>query len=796
MICPDWQYPHCGTCASIHAVCSGCVPLGESPSIVVIAWPVAAATGVTHDRTAVPSRWTVHAPHCAIPHPNFVPVKPALSRIAQSSGMSGVTSSSRSTPLIFRVVIASLPFDLNDPSPLAEVPGVVPSDVEWRAVTATTAARTTDRELTVRGLALGVAITLVFTAANVYLGLKVGLTFASSIPAAVISMAVLRAVGGGSLVENNIVQTVASAAGTLASVIFVLPGLIMVGWWTGFPFWESFAVCALGGILGVMYTVPLRRALVTNSDLPYPEGVAAAQILRVGAGARAEAGGAAENRAGLRAVVAGSVASAGFGALAGTKFVAGELDGYFRIGPAATGLGVGLSLALLGAGHLVGLSVGLAMLVGLVIAWGIATPLLVTLGHVAGPAETAAVSTWAHQVRFIGAGAIGIAAIWTLVRLARPVFSGLVDALATARRLAAPGAADVPRAERDVPIRTVGIVVAVSLVPLAALAYAFVRGGVLAPLALPLVIAAVAYVTVVGFLVAAVCGYMAGLIGSSNSPVSGLAILSVLGAALLFTAIAHGATPGMRPALVAFALFITAICIAVATIANDNLQDLKTGQLVDATPWKQQVALVVGVLAGSIVIPPILNLLARAYGFAGGPAAAAGGAQPLPAPQAALISALARGVVGGSVPWGLIGIGALVGAGLVAIDAALAARGTLRLPPLAVGIGIYLPASVSAMVVVGAVLGHYYEAYARGTARPEFAQRMGVLLASGLIVGESLFGVLLAGLIVASGKGEPLALAGDGFAGPALALGFIVFGAIVASLYAATARAAGGSPRA
>ncbi|HZT11349.1 MAG TPA: oligopeptide transporter, OPT family, partial [Candidatus Baltobacteraceae bacterium] len=246
-------------------------------------------------------------------------------------------------------------------------------------------------ELTIRGLVLGAAITLVFTAANVYLGLKVGLTFASSIPAAVISMACLRVFRNATIWENNIVQTVASAAGTLSSIIFVLPGLVMVGWWTGFPFWQSFGICVVGGVLGVMYTIPLRRALVTDSDLPYPEGVAAAEVLRVGVGTRE---GAQEGKAGVLAVVAGSLASAGFAAIAATKIFTGEIDAYFRAGNAATGIGVGLSFALLGAGHLIGLAVGLAMFTGLAIAWGLFTPLLTALHPVAGDAATVATDVW------------------------------------------------------------------------------------------------------------------------------------------------------------------------------------------------------------------------------------------------------------------------------------------------------------------------------------------------------------------------------------------------------------------
>jgi putative OPT family oligopeptide transporter len=638
------------------------------------------------------------------------------------------------------------------------------------------------RELTVLGLALGAAITLVFTAANVYLGLKVGLTFASSIPAAVISMAVLRMLRTGSIYENNIVQTVASAAGTLSSVIFVLPGLVMVGWWTGFPYWESFAICAIGGALGVMYTIPLRRALVTNSDLPYPEGVAAAEILRVGSGSR-EAN--EEGKAGLLAVVVGSVASAAFAAAAAMQVVTGEFDKYFRVGGGATGIGFGLSLALVGAGHLIGLSVGLAILGGLVISWGIATPILTALHPVAGDAATVAVGVWHTQVRMIGAGAIGISAIWTLGRLAAPVWNGLQSAIGASRKAAQDKRVKLPRTERDIPIGIVGIISLVCLIPLAFLLVAFLNGGALGGLIVPLVIAAVIYVVLAGFLVAAVCGYMAGLIGSSNSPVSGLAILAVLGVSLLLLFIAHSAGDAAKPALIAFALFVTAIVLCVATIANDNLQDLKTGQLVDATPWRQQVALLVGVAFGAMVIPPILDLLNHAYGFPGAPGV---GAHPLAAPQATLISTLAKGVIGGQIDWGMIGIGVLVGFVVIAFDEVGRLTGRWKCPPLAVGLGIYLPASTTAPVVLGAVCGWAYERWANQRPRADQVKRLGVLMASGLIVGESLFGVLLAGLIVWSGKSAPLQIVPDSFANVAGIIGPLAFVALIAVLYRWVAR--------
>jgi putative OPT family oligopeptide transporter len=641
-------------------------------------------------------------------------------------------------------------------------------------------------ELTWRGLVLGAAITLVFTAANVYLGLKVGLTFASSIPAAVISMAVLRAFRNATIWENNIVQTIASAAGTLSAIIFVLPGLVMIGWWTGFPYWESLAVCVIGGILGVMYSVPLRRALVTQSDLPYPEGVAAAEVLRVGVGVRtATAASIEENKNGLLALSAGALASAAYALGAAARIFTDTIAGYFRVGAGATGFGVGMSLALVGAGHLIGLSVGLAIFAGLAIAWGILTPIMTAMHPVAGPPSDVALSVWAHQVRFIGAGTIAIASLWTLGRLAKPVTMGVMSAIAASRRRAAAGGDEsaLPRTERDLPIGMVALISLACFIPLAFLLAIFIQGSAVASLTLPLVIAGLIYVVVAGFFVAAACGYMAGLIGSSNSPVSGLGILTVIGASLLLLLVAKSAGATGAPALVAYALFVTAVLLNVATISNDNLQDLKTGQLVDATPWRQQVALIAGVIFGAIVIPPILDILNKAYGFSGGPHA-------LPAPQATLISALAKGVIQGQIDWGLISVGVLIGAIIIIIDELLRANTRFQLPPLAVGLGIYLPATTTSATVIGAIVGWTYNRWVANGPNADVARRMGVLIAAGLIVGESLFGVLLAGVIVATGNATPFAVVGDAFQKYAVPLGAVVFILAIVALYRWSARLA------
>ena len=636
------------------------------------------------------------------------------------------------------------------------------------------------KELTIRGLVLGALITTVFTAANVYLGLKVGLTFASSIPAAVISMAILSAVKDSSILENNIVQTVASAAGTLSAMIFVLPGLVIVGWWTGFPFWQSFLICVSGGVLGVLFTIPLRRALVTNSDLPYPEGVAAAEVLKVGSGARGEANtDSGEAREGLTAVVMGSVASAGLAIVAATRVVAAEVSGVFHLtATAASGYNIAWSLALFGAGHLVGLEVGMAMLAGLLIAWAGAVPILTHLQ----PAMDAAtfvshtMTIWRTQVRFIGAGTIAVSAIWTLAKLAGPVVGGLVSSLRVSQ-----SAVTGDERDRDLAPSWIVALAVICMAITGWLAYSFASATTLAPYAVRLTLIAIPFVFVVGFMIAGVAGYMAGLIGASNSPISGIGILGIVTCASL-VAMAVTPTPENRPVLVAFALFITAIVFACATISNDNLQDLKTGQLVGASPMKQQIALIVGVAAGAAVIPSVLNLLAKAYGFAGAANIGVVAQNPLPAPQATLISALAQGVIGGSLDWKMIGIGAAVGVSLIVIDAVLRATKKGSLPPLAVGIGIYLPMSATFAVVVGAVVGHWYNKKAAASRAPERAERLGTLIASGMIVGESLFGVLNAGLIVAFATDAPIALVPETFAAANI-LGLVSFIGLVWWLY-------------
>ncbi len=637
------------------------------------------------------------------------------------------------------------------------------------------------RELTLRGMVLGALITVVFTAANVYLGLKVGLTFASAIPAAVISMAALKVLGRSGILENNIVKTQASAAGTLSSVIFVMPGLLMVGYWHGFPYWQSAAVCVAGGVLGVLFTIPLRRAMVVGSDLPYPEGVAAAEILRAGVG---DASGPGE--AGAADIAAGGIIAALFNFAASGLHVLSDngISVWLSAGHAIFRLSTGFSLALLGAGYLIGLASGLSMLLGAVISWGISVPVL-TMLHPAPPgADMAHYATmlWATKVRFIGAGVIGVAAIWSLAGLAGPTIEGMASAIRGMER----GGRAPKRTEQDMaPLWMLVLLVAGLLMIAVALAM-FISGS--APLShfgiVPLVALGTLFAAVFGFLVAAACGYMAGLVGSSSSPISGIGILATVGGSLLVLAL-FGARLGeadTRAAAIAFVLFTVSVVLAIATISNDNLQDLKTGYLLGATPWRQQIALVVGCVVGGLVIPPILNLLYVAYGFPGAlPHAGMDPAQVLAAPQATLMAKIATGILGGQLEWIYIGIGAAISVTLIVVDFLLK-RFTPngKLPVLAVGIGLYLPPTVGVTLGLGAVLGWLIDRGLEGRPNEEADKRRGVLIASGFIVGESLVGVAMAAVIGATGNQAPLAIVGDSFAATSQWITLAAFAAVAA----------------
>ena len=473
------------------------------------------------------------------------------------------------------------------------------------------------------------------------------------------------------------------------------------------------------------------------------------------------------------AVIYGSVASTALALLAAMKLVLDAVSGAFKTfiggGAGASGYGFSFSLALVGAGHLVGISVGVAMTIGILIAWAGAVPILTAMTPQTGELANFVTGIWRNQVRFIGAGAMAVAAIWSLVRMLGPILSGLSE-MVSVRNILDP----LDHSDRDIPFNLIIALAALGTVVTTFIVWKFAADAGLGTMAIGVAALSIPVILGGGFLVAAICGYMAGLIGSSNSPISGVGILAVVLSAIALALVFGGAAE--KP-LVALALFITSILFAVACSSNDNLQDLKTGQLVGAAPWRQQVALLVGVAASSVTVPFVLNLLAKAYGFAGAANLGAVTAQPLAAPQANLISALAQGVIEGKLNWTMIGIGAAIGIAVVLLDELMRLKGWMRLPPLAVGFGIYLPMEATLPVALGAFLGWLYNRRAKS----ERNIRLGVLVASGMIVGESLFGVLNAGLIVGFNRDAPLAIFGSN--GMALPAALVGFGALLVLLY-------------
>lgn len=627
------------------------------------------------------------------------------------------------------------------------------------------------RELTLRGMILGALITVIFTASNVYLGLKVGLTFASSIPAAVISMAVLKFFKGSNILENNMVQTQASAAGTLSTIIFVLPGLLMAGYWSGFPFWQTTLLCVAGGILGVIFTIPLRYAMVVKSDLPYPEGVAAAEILKVGGH---EEGDNRQGGSGIKELAAGGALAGLMSFCAGgLRVIADSASYWFKSGTAIFQLPMGFSLALLGAGYLVGLTGGIAILLGISIAWGIAVPYFSS--HIPQPSDIEmaafAMKLWKEKVRFIGAGTIGIAAVWTLLMLLKP----MVEGMRMSFKSFGGGAPATERAEQDLSPKAMIFWVLSMMFILGVSFYHFIGDShITGGMAWLLVVVCTLLASVIGFLVAAACGYMAGLVGSSSSPISGVGIVSIVVISLVLLLVGESgglmADEANRKFLLALTLFCGSAVICVASISNDNLQDLKTGYLLKATPWRQQVALIIGCIVGALVISPVLELLYEAYGFTGAmPREGMDAAQALAAPQATLMTTIASGIFAHNLEWAYIFTGIAIGAVLIATDLVLkkSSGGKLALPVLAVGMGIYLPPSVNMPIVAGAVLAavlkHIIGKKAENReGRLKNADRIGTLFAAGLIVGESLIGVIMAFIIAFSvtngGSDAPLAL--------------------------------------
>ena len=605
-------------------------------------------------------------------------------------------------------------------------------------------------QLTFRAVALAIVLAMVLAAANTYLGLFAGMTIASAIPAAVVSMAVLGALGGAGILENNIVQTGASAGSSIASgVIFTIPALVILGYWQDFQYAWVLAIAGLGGILGVLFSVPLRRALIVEQKLAFPEGQAAAEVLKAG-----------ENPAqGIRilgvAALGGALAKLAAGS--GLRLIPDTAASAGFFGKYLAYFGTNLSPALLGVGYIVGLNIGIVVLAGAMISWNIAIPFYVAnvlpgnaelVQATAGlTAEDIANTVWSKQIRYLGVGAMLVGGIWALVSLRRSLLSGIRSGLAAARASAA--GAVVAHTEQDLPMKWVLVGIVLFTLPLLALYQVIV--GTLA-VSLPMTVIMI----VAGFLFCSVSAYMAGLVGSSNNPVSGITIATILFSAVMLL-LMMGPDSTIGPVA---AVMIGAVVCCAACIAGDNLQDLKCGHIVGATPWRQQVMLAVGAASSALVMAPVLNLLADAYGIG---IATEAHPKPLPAPQATLMASVSKGIFGGELPWDMIAIGALIGIAIITLDEILKARGSsFRTPVLAVAVGIYLPLELMTPIFLGGLLHHLVDRHLKrrgaDAAALERHHRKGLLFAAGMITGEALMGIAIAIPIVSSGSAEVLAL--------------------------------------
>ncbi len=659
-------------------------------------------------------------------------------------------------------------------------------------------------EITVKAIILGFILSAVLAGANAYLGLKVGLTVSASIPAAVMSMAILRFFRTSNILENNIVQTAASAGESLAAgVIFTLPALLMLQYWQGFDFLATMSIALTGGVLGVLFTIPLRRALIIEAQLQFPEGVATGEVLKAGS----------EGGEGARYIALAGVAGALLKLFqTGFRLVADSAASAVQAGRAVFGYGTELGVALLGVGYIVGLNIAVLVFAGGLISWLFGIPIYTAM---ASPEELAAITggatgydaalaVWSGRIRYLGVGAMALGGVWALLSLVKPIRDGIRSSLDAVRQARSGNRADIARTERDTPIHIVLWGTLAMSIPIF-ISFLFIVDqdalGITAGLYWATLAGGLIFALLAGFLFASVAGYMAGLVGSSNNPISGVTIATILSISLLLlwalgSQINFAVDAMQATTAAATAILVGAVVCCAAAIAGDNMQDLKAGYLVGATPFKQQIMQVVGVVAAALVLAPILDLLFQAYGLGDVfPREGMDPSQALQAPQATLMSSVADGVFRQNLPWNMITIGALIAAAIIAADKYLERRGAgFRAPVLAVAVGIYLPLELTVPIFAGGLIAFLAQRSLRRRKRQiggddayeeavQRAKRRGLLFASGLITGEALVGILLAIPFAAAQSTQVLALAPEGFAPFANVLGLVAFGCFIAWLY-------------
>lgn len=650
-------------------------------------------------------------------------------------------------------------------------------------------------ELTIRACLLAAFITIILMAANMYLALKVGMTFSTTLPAAVISMAVLSRFKNSNILENTAVQTFASTGGTSSAIVFGLPALIIVGTWANFPYWQTTLISLLGGLLGVFFTIPLRRALVVESekDLPFPEGTAAAEVLKVGETIIQSKKQNVEKESGVKFLVSGGLISAVISLIInGFKLASSGISYVTKFGSGVVTSSCGFGFALVGAGYLIGIRLGLCMLAGTIFANWILTPYFSSDPQYLGMSiQDIADNVYVNNIRFIGVGCIAVAAFWSILTLIKPLYNGIIASIRDHKANKLSDEEIMLRTEKDIPVKYLSTAILFVAIPLIALVAYFVgtqpiqlTGGKLFALVLFCVFLAI----LIGFIIAAIAGYMAGLIGSSNSPISGLIYLTAIIIALILSLYAsayfdvgNASSELINKSIIGIVLFIASLVLAMAACANDNLQDLKTGQIVGATPWKQQTALLLGVAVAALIVSPVFNLLYNAYGLQGAPLPRPDMdlSNALNSPQSNIAAALAQGIVTHKLKWDMLFLGGAIGVCGIIIDYIFKLLKWPRISLFAFSIAIYLSMDSMLPIVIGGIISYFVHKKLKARAKDnedfENQKTPGILVASGLIVGEALMSIFIAGGIGATGNQNFISLVGNSYGDTATYVGILVF---------------------
>ena len=580
-------------------------------------------------------------------------------------------------------------------------------------------------ELNLRVIVLGLALSVIMGSANVYLGLKAGMTVSASIPAAVVGMLALKyfsRMSGkpSSILEANQIQTAASAGESLAAgIIFTMPALILIGIWQSFDIYLTTVIAFTGGLLGILFMIPMRQVfIVKNEDnLQYPEGLACASVL--------EAGQDSTDSDSASAIIKGALVGGAFkGLISFVGLLKGNLETALLSGNRIFFFGGDISPALLAVGFIVRLNIAVLIFIGGSIGWLIGIPLLGGgLEFAAHPAD-GAWELWSTKIRYVGVGAMVIGGMASIFKVRK----GLVDAIKVLRKTQVGSSQkNIPLNERNIPAKAINMFSAIAII---------LVGGVYFYITNNIVIAAFTTIIMIimAFFFTAVASYIVGLVGNSNSPVSGMTITAVLFTGGLLYIFGFSGTEGMVATLGVAAI----VCCAACT-SGDVCNDLKTGQIVGASPYRQQIMQIAGVAVASLVMAPIMQLLhENTPGGIGG--------RELAAPQAGLFASLAKGFFGdGALPWNMVLIGCALGAIILVIDYILETKSSsFRLYLMPVAVGIYLPFGLSTPILIGGLMAHFILSENKSKAEPDSILQRGILLSSGLIAGESLMGILLA----------------------------------------------------